>query len=179
MKKLLSVWQFSGFIFTSIAGVILHFLFDWTNKSIFVAPFSAVNESIWEHTKLLFFPMLVFALVERRYIGKEYKSFWCVKLMGIVLGIVLIPVLYYTINGIFGSTPDWVNIAIFFVAAAVSYFAETKLLKQNNAYCRSPGTALVILILIALLFMALTFIPPYIPLFEDPITKTFGYWKTV
>lgn len=179
MKKSLSAWQICGFIFTSVAGVLLHFLFDWTNQSVLVAPFSAVNESIWEHTKLLFFPMFMFALAESRYIGKRYESFWCVKLIGIVLGVILIPVLYYTINGIFGSTPDWVNIAIFFVTAAVSYFVETKLLKQNAMDCKSPGTALLILVLMALLFMVLTFIPPHIPLFEDPITKTYGYWQMI
>ena len=128
MKKLLSAWQVAGFIFTGIAGVILHFLFDWTNESIIVAPFSAVNESIFEHMKLLFFPMFVFALIESRYIGMEHKNFWCVKLIGIVLGVGLIPVLYYTIRGVFGIIPDWVNIAIFFLTAAYSYLIETKLL---------------------------------------------------
>ncbi|MBE7055804.1 MAG: hypothetical protein E7392_06810, partial [Ruminococcaceae bacterium] len=65
MKKTVSRWQLAGFIFTGIAGVILHFLFDWTGGSVLVAPFSAVNESIFEHMKLLFFPMLLFAFVER------------------------------------------------------------------------------------------------------------------
>ena len=111
MKKSVFIWQILGFIFTGVAGVVLHFLFDWTNQSIIVALFSAVNESIWEHMKLLFFPMFVFAIIESRYIGNDYKSFWCVKLIGIVLGVALIPILYYTINGIFGSTPDFVNIA--------------------------------------------------------------------
>ncbi|MBR5155491.1 MAG: hypothetical protein IKW62_03275, partial [Clostridia bacterium] len=86
MKKSLYTWQIIGFIFTCIAGVILHFLFDWTKNSVIVAPFSAVNESIWEHMKLLFFPLLAFAFVENQYIGKKYKSFWCVKLIGIVSG---------------------------------------------------------------------------------------------
>lgn len=179
MKKSLSAWQIIGFIFTGIAGVILHFLFDWTNQSIIAAPFSAVNESIWEHIKLLFFPMLVFALVENRFIVKDYKSFLCVKLIGIVLGIVLIPVLYYTINGIFGSTPEWINIAIFYIAAAITYFTETWLIKQNMVDCKSPRTSLLILVLIALLFAVLTFIPPHISLFKDPITNTYGYWQVV
>ena len=59
MKKSLNLWQLAGFIFTGVAGVLLHFLFEWTGKSIFVAPFAAVNESIWEHMKLLFVPMFL------------------------------------------------------------------------------------------------------------------------
>ncbi len=175
MKKSLSDWQFNGFVFTSVLGVLLHFLYDWTGQSVVVAPFSAVNESIWEHMKLLFFPMFVFALIESRYIGKEYKSFWCVKLIGIVLGIILIPVLYYTINGVFGTTPDWVNIVIFFVTAAISYLAETRLLKENNIACKHPGVALAVLCFIALIFVVFTFATPCIPLFQDPVTGTYGY----
>lgn len=175
MKKSLKAWQIGGFIFTVVAGVILHFLFDWTNKSVIVAPFSAVNESIWEHMKLVFFPMLVFAFVESRYIGKDYESFWCAKLIGIVLGTALIPVLYYTINGVFGPTPDWVNIAIFVVSAAVSYFAENLILKKGNLNCKSPKSAIAVLIGFAILFVVLTFAAPQIPIFQDPITGTYGY----
>lgn len=179
MKNKLFVWQAAGFIFTGIAGVLLHFLFEWTGENIIVALFSAVNESIWEHMKLLFFPMFVFALLQNRYIGSKYMNFWCVKLIGIVMGVVLIPVLYYTINGILGMTPDWVNIAIFFVAAAVSYLAEVWLFEQDIVSCKSSGITLFILFLMALMFMVLTFVPPHIPLFEDPITKTYGYNKSL
>ena len=179
MKKSLSFWQFVGFVFTGITGVLLHFLVDWTNQNIIVASFSAINESIWEHLKLLFFPMFVFALIENRYIGKEYNNFWCVKLIGIVVGIVSIPVIYYTINGIFGPTPDWVNIAIFFVAVFISYFVVTKFYQNGSIGCESPLLALLILFLIAVLFVVLTFIPPHIPIFKDPITDTYGYWQVI
>ena len=179
MKKSLLIWQIGGFIFTAVLGVILHFLFEWTNESSFVAPFSAVNESIWEHMKLLFFPMLVFAFVESRYLGKDFKNFWCAKLIGIALGTVLIPVLYYTINGAFGTAPDWVNIAIFFVCGMVSYYTETQILKNNVQKCQHPDRAIGILILIGVAFLVFTFAPPQIPLFKDPVTNTYGYWQTI
>lgn len=172
MKKSIAVWQVAGFVFTGIMGVLLHFLFDWSGGSIIVAPFSAVNESIWEHMKLLFFPMFIFALVESRYID---KNFWCVKLIGIVLGVMLIPVLYYFVNGAFGAMPDWVNIAIFFVTAAASYLIENYLFKQTGITCKSPQAALAILWIIALVFAVFTFAPPQIPLFEDPITGGYGF----
>ncbi len=177
MKKSLFFWQILGFAVTGVAGVILHFLFDWTNQSIVAAPFSAVNESIGEHMKLLYFPMLVFAVIENLYIGKFHKSFWCVKLIGIVLGISLIPVLYYTINGAFGLTLDFVNIVVFYVTSAIVYITETWLMKQDVIRCKSSKKALGILTLIAVVFAVLTFIPPQIPLFKDPMTDTYGYYK--
>lgn len=170
MKKPLNLWQLYGFIFVGVAGVLLHFLFDWTGKSILVAPFSAVNESVWEHMKLLFFPAFLFAIIESRYLKDE---FWCAKLIGILMGTLFIPVLYYVINGIFGSTPDWINIAIFFVSAVATFVAETKLF-ATGIKCTYPGAAMIALCIIALLFVLFTFMPPHIPLFQDPVTGRYG-----
>ncbi len=174
MKKPLSFWQLAGFVFTGIVGTLLHFLYEWTGENRIVALFSGVNESIWEHMKLLFFSMLIFAIIESHYIGKKYNNFWCVKLVGILLGISVIPVLYYTYTGIFGVNADWFNITIFFIAAAISYIVETKLLKKERNFCPFEALAKIILLLIAVLFFVFTFAPPQIPLFRDPITKLYG-----
>ena len=177
MKKTLYYYQAAGFIFVGIAGVLLHFLFDWTGQSVIAALFSPVNESVWDHLKLIFFPMLIFAFAESRYIGKEYNNFWCVKLAGMVIGILIIPILYYTIGGAFGTVPDWVNILIFFLADAFVFWVETKLFESSSFNCKSQTTAFVVLLLIAVIFVLMTFMSPHIPLFEDPITGTYGYTK--
>lgn len=174
MKRVLSHWQFAGFVFTGIAGVILHFLYGWTGESAFVASFSAVNESIWEHMKILFFPLFFFALVQNRYIGNDYNNFWCVKLLGTCFSVALIPILYYTLNGAFGMMPDWVNIAIFFVCAALCYILETWLFRKNIISCNA-GKARTILWVVAFLFVVFTFFPPQFPLFKDPLSGTYGY----
>lgn len=173
MRKSLSVWQFAGFVFTAIVGVLLHFLFEWSGKSAFAALFSAVNESIFEHLKLLFFPMFIFSFIQKRFMKDDYKNFWCIKLIGAIIGITMIPVLYYTLNGILGTIPDWVNIAIFFIVDALVYIIENYLF--DTIICKSPKTALFVLCFIALCFVVLTFNPPHIPFFEDPISHTYGY----
>lgn len=174
LKRSLKVWQIAGFVFTGIAGVLFHFLYDWTNGSIFVAAFSAVNESIWEHMKLLFFPMFVFALVEYKCIGKDYENFWCAKLTGILTGLLLIPILFYTYSGVLGVTADWFNIVIFFIAAGAAYYLETLLFKNQTMLCKTPLVAFAFLYLIALLFVVFTFVQPKIPLFRDMSTGNYG-----
>lgn len=179
MKPNIKKLQIAGFIFTGIVGVILHFLFNWTDESIIVAPFSAVNESIFEHMKLLFVPMFVFAIYEQKYVKYDYSNFWCIKLRGILLGIVLIPVLYYTISGALGFIPDWVNIAIFFITAAISYYYETLWFNSDSKKDENCRASLIILIIIAVIFVILTFVPPHIPLFEDPLSSTYGFFKSI
>ena len=166
MKHDTSLWGFAGFSLTSLVGTLLHFLYDWTGGSLLAAPVSGVNESTWEHMKLLYVPLLAFALVQRRTF-RDVPSFWCVKLRGTVTGLVLIPVLFYTLNGAFGKTPDAVNISIFFVAAAVTFLLETRLLRRGTP-CRFPRLAVAALVLIGVLFFVFTFWPPNLPLFIDP-----------
>ena len=83
-----TLWSFSGFSLVSLGGTILHFLYDWTNESLLIAPFSGVNESTWEHMKLLFFPLFIFALFQS-FFFKEYKNFWWIKLFSTLLGLAL------------------------------------------------------------------------------------------
>ncbi len=176
MKRSISLWQFFGFGFTSLVGTLLHFLYEWTGESIIIAPFSGVNESTWEHMKLLFFPLFLFALIQSIFF-KDYPDFWCIKLKGTLLGLILIPVIFYTYNGIFGKSPDCINIAIFFISATVTYIFETCQFKKENINCKSPFTAFIALCMIGLLFVIFTFATPQIPVFEDPISKTYGVMK--
>lgn len=172
MKKTAPYWQVAGFLFTAVAGILLHFLFDWTGGNVAAALFSAVNESIWEHLKLLFYPMVAVAVIEYFFWGKEVESFWCIKLIGILIGLVLIPVVYYTYTGALGVKADWFNITIFFLAAGVVYWAETKLF-QGELTC--PFGSKLAFVLICLICVAFTVLPPHVPLFQDPMTGTYGF----
>ena len=173
MKKNVFLSQLAGFVFVSVAGVLLHFLYDVSGASPIAAVFSGVNESTWEHMKLLYFPMLFYALAESKYFGKSIESFWCVKLRGTLLGLTLIPVLFYTIRGAFGDTPDFINISTFFVSAAIAFFYETRQLNKNAGKCNG-SLALLLLLSIGVLFTLFTFITPELPLFRDPISGTYG-----
>lgn len=174
MKHSVTAWQTAGFVFTSVLGTLLHFLYDWSGQSVAAALFSPVNESIWEHMKLIYYPMLLFALLEYFAWGKGEPRFWCIKLKGLGLALLLIPVLYYSYTGILGLSVDQVNIAIFFLAAGAGFWLETRLL-AGAWPCRLPTwAALSLLGLMGLSFVILTFAPPHIPLFRDPITGTYG-----
>lgn len=175
MKKMIPQWQIAGFLFTGTLGTFLHFLFDLTDASVVAALVSAVNESIWEHMKLLFYPMILFALIEKRAFRRKSSRFWCVKLTGIVVGLALIPVLYYTYTGILGVSADWINITIFFLAAGVAFWVEYTLFEKERVCLLGAGPALILLVVIVAAFTLLTFFSPHIPFFRDPITGTYGF----
>lgn len=173
MKRTLWLWELMGFALTSLLGTLLHFMYEWCGEAVWIAPFSGVNESTWEHIKLLFFPMLIYAVIES-FFFKDYKSFWCVKLRGVLIGMALIPIIFYTYNGVIGNSPDWVNIAIFFISAAAVYVYETKALNEEKVRCNSARVPIYILCAIALSFITFTFCTPKLGIFKDPLTGTYG-----
>ena len=173
MKRSIGIWQLFGFAVTSLGGTLLHFLYDWLGGALWIAPFSAVNESTFEHMKLLFWPMFIYAIIQS-FFFRDRADFWCVKLRGILFGISLIPVIFYTYNGVIGKSPDWLNISMFFIAAAASYIYETRQFNNKKVVCKSPKIAILLLCVIAALFVIFTFKTPRLELFRDPITSAYG-----
>jgi hypothetical protein len=68
-----------GIIFIIVLGSNLHFTFEWSGSQAVVGVFSAVNESVWEHLKLGFWPAVVFALIEFKYLKKLTNNFLFAK----------------------------------------------------------------------------------------------------
>lgn len=162
----MKIWQVIGFIFVSVLGTLLHFFYDWTGGSPVAALIGAVDESVWEHMKLIFYPMVLFAFIQYRKTGG--KCFWWIKLAGILTALTLIPVLYYTYSGILGVTANWFNVTIFFLAAAAGFFLEARLFLRDKACKKPQWIAVLILAVLAVAFTVFTFWKPDIPLFQIP-----------
>ena len=168
MKRSLSLWQVGGMTFSAILGTLLHFLYDWTNLS-FLMPISAINESTWEHMKLLFFPTFIYAIIQSVFFLREYPQFWRVKVIGISIGLILVPVLFYTYNGALGKSPDWFNILSFFIALGGGYFVEYLLFKHTKKNLKFQVVSIIWLFVIATLFIVFTFKPLNLPIFISPV----------
>ena len=173
MKRTVWLWELGGFAFTSLFGTLLHFMYEWLGEPLWCAPFSGVNESTFEHMKLLFWPIFIYSVFES-FFFKDYKSFWCVKLRATLIGLTIIPLIFYTYNGVIGKSPDFINITIFFVAAAAVYIYGCKRLNSGTVACKSPTLAFVFMCAIALSFVIFTFFTPHLEIFRDPITGAYG-----
>lgn len=175
MRKRLAAWEWASFFVTGALGTLLHFVYDWTGESRVAAAFSAVNESTWEHMKLLFVPYFLFTMVQFAAFHEPLRNFFAVKAASLGIGLVLIPTLFYTLTGCLGKLPDPVNIGIFFVAAAVMCLCSHRMLLggclRGGAW-QILGFALLWAGLFA--FVLFTFRTPHLPLFRDPLTLGYG-----
>ena len=96
------------------------------------AAFSAVNESTWEHMKLLFFPMFLFSVVQLCCLGRTYPNFLAARGVSTLTGVLLIPVLFYTYTGVVGAHVMWADIAVFFLAVFGAFALDFRLLRRGR-----------------------------------------------
>lgn len=168
-------WHIAGFISTIILGPLLHFTYEWSGDNFVVGLFSAVNESTWEHVKLLVVPMLIFTFIEYIFYGSRLTCFLPIRLLSILLGILVIIGVFYTYTGVLGKSYVVVDIILYFVAVIVA-FRYSYLRLESGESC-SPLVdvlAAIGLILLAAAVVVFTLNPPEIPLFQDPLTGTYG-----
>jgi len=177
-KKKIIRFQIFSVIFTWILGTILHFLYEWSGDNKIIASFSAVNESTWEHLKLVFFPMLITTIVGFLVIGKDNKKFWCAKTIGIILAMSFIIVFFYTYTGIIGTNFAILDIGSFFVAVILGEYVAYKIMTNDEYKLKcNKRIAVIGLICILLCFIIFTYLPPHIGLFKDPISNGYGIQK--
>ena len=158
-----------GAVFTLIAGILLHFVYEWTGGNNLIAIFGAVNESTWEHLKMLFWPIILFGVIEYFIYGKEYRNFASIKVLSALLGMATIVVLFYTYTGILGDNYLILDILVFIVGIVTAYIFSTKNLISQKKYSSDfwTKTSVLLLLLLIILFVLFTFLPPNIGLFRE------------
>ena len=159
-------YQIISCIFVIILGIVLHFTYNFFGKSSFVAWFSSINESTWEHLKLVFFPMLISLIIGYFYIGKNIKNFICSKTLGIIIAMGFIVIFFYTYSGILGKNIAILDILSFVIAVIIGEFLSYILI-INNFKCNKK-IAIIILIIIAVSFIIFTYFPPELGIFWNP-----------
>ena len=173
-EKLLKI-QVIITVISIILGTILHFTYNLSGENNFIGTFSAVNESVWEHLKLAFFPMLILGIIEYFFVKNISNNYIETKTIGIFLAICFIIIAFFTYTGILGVDILILDILIFITSIILGETISYKLMKrENESNNKTKVLASIILIFLLFSFIICTFNPPKVNLFKDPITKTYG-----
>lgn len=168
MEKQIRVFLTGGFFFTCILGTIMHFVYEWSGKNPAVGLIAPVNESTWEHLKLLFFPAVIWTLGGCLRMRDHAAQIICACTAGIVAGMLTIVVFFYTYTGILGTNWFPLDLTAFVLGVLAVYWLAGKRYSAYNKEKRKVhgGIAAAVLAGIALCFFAFTFFPPTIGLFR-------------
>lgn len=159
MKRLLTI------IITSLLGVLLHFVYEWSGGSPIAGLIGAVNESTWEHLKLLFFPFLFVSVIEYLFYKPDFTRFFSARCIGLICGLLSIIIIFYTYTGIYKNV-DWINIALYILSVIIAFYVSDRLYK-NPCIIIPPALSIGIFAALAIMFFVFTFYPPDINLFKS------------
>jgi hypothetical protein len=173
-KAKILTWEITGAVIISLFGSFLHFAFALFEEWPPVALIAAVNESVWEHLKLAFWPALIYALIEWPFFRRKIKDFWIAKIYGIFTIPIIITSFFYGYKTLIGQNILWVDISLFVFAVFAGQIFSYRLLIRQSFVAGIKILAMILLILMVTVFSLLTFFPPHFPLFCDPQTGQYG-----
>ena len=156
-----------GIPFIMVSGSALHFAFAWSGHWKPVAIVAAVNESVWEHLKLAFWPGLSWALLESWSIRSDAWRFWAAKGLALIVAPLLIVFLFYGYTNFIGRNLLVLDIAIFGISVACSQLTSIWLLQSQALGDTLRRIGIVTLVSQLAAFSTFTYFPPPFSLFED------------
>lgn len=156
------------------AGVLWHFVYGWSGDNRVVAAMAPANESVWEHLKLVLFPVVALAAVEALWVADRRRLWWA-KLVEVVAASGFIVAFFYTYTGALGlDSVVAVDILSYVTAIAGGQWLSYRILTSPTARAAPLAVSAAALGLLVVAFGVLTFAPPHVPLFRQVGDGTYG-----
>ena len=174
MEKRTFLWQLFGAIFIILLGSFMHFLFELTGNWAPIGAIAAVNESVWEHLKLGYLPLIIFALIEYKFLKKNFKPFIIAVASSAIIIPLVIVVFFYSYTTILGEDSLFLDILSFIIAILIGQYVSYRVLLIEQVRSGYAILALMIVIAFGVSFVLFTYLPPELPIFQDPITLGYG-----
>lgn len=162
-----------AFLVIGTLGTVSHFVYEWLGKMYVIGLFFPVNESTWEHLKLLFYPALLYFLFEFLRGKEKPQNYITSSVIAIFIGMLSIIIMFYTYQGVIGRNIDFLNIAIYYLGVIVTLYIQNKLISGGSL--NSPFLTVIsvsYLLLMVILFSGFSYNPPELGIFEPPYTAT-------
>ncbi len=164
-----------GTLLIFLSGILLHFLYDITQKSVVGILFGCVNESIWEHSKVFALALCVWTIIELACSVPYFRQFIVAKVFSLYLQCTVI------ITGIFlyqNITEKIIPLSkvgiISFFAVVISQFTAYKFTISEKDIRELFPLALGFLFLFFIIFFCFSVVPPHMVVFKDPLTQIYG-----
>jgi len=172
-KKEILIWQIVGAVFIFGLGAVWHFMYEWTGSIKGLGWLFPINESVWEHVKLMFYPALLYYVIEAAFLWKKVNNFIFAKTTALYFTPIMNIITFYTYTGITGYESFYIDIIVLLIFTCLQQFISYKILRANEFAPKNKIYLLIFTIFaIIILFVALvvfTYYPLPIPLFVSAI----------
>jgi hypothetical protein len=171
-------WEMWGILFIVLVGSLLHFTFELSGSWKPLGIISAVNESVWEHLKLVFWPAIFWTIIEFFFVRRKAKdtspNFTLAKAIGAYIMPLVIVAIFYSYTAFTGDSILAVDLLSFVIAVVIGQIVSYKLWSSLRLSSVVNWLGLAMLVIGALLFVVFTFYTPAVGIFQDPVTSGYG-----
>lgn len=165
-KKTLFYWEVGGFFFVCLMVLLFRFMFSFTGGNFLFALFFALNESVWEQLKLVFWPALFWGLTESIFIKKKTNNFFAAKVFAATFMVVFIISGFYLYTSISGHIKA-MDIFIFVISVALGQMLGYRIFRCRKFSDTVYKISIAIIAVWAFLFLWFSFNPLKIDIFRD------------
>lgn len=171
-------WFLLSIPFIFLTGALFHFVFEFTGKNIIIAPFFPVNESIYEHLKLTFYPIFLWQLIGYLFLKNKVKLIfenWIISnAISIITSTFFTVFLYYSFSGAFNIHSTIADVSFYFISIVFGQLLGLHLYNkcEHNRALLLLSIAIILFMFIS--FIIFTFFPLKFPLFIDSSTGLYG-----
>ena len=162
-------WILLGIPVIFIIGSLFHFIYDWSGKNIIVGLISPIDESIFQHIKLVVIPIICWWTFYYYLKGKNDnispEKWFAGALISLLSSIILIPSFYYLYTGALGIESLIVDVLILLVALFFAQLLGLHFFRHSKGF--DTTVVLCSFVFIILLFAILTLHSPNLPIFID------------
>lgn len=158
---------FFGAVFVFATGTLQHFSYQWSHNNFIMGLISPVNESVWEHMKMVFFPALFFFALEYIFLFRTYSHLLRADLAGMLAGTISIPILFYIYTGLIGRHLLFIDILLFIFSSVFTFYVRYRSIMSSKSK-RYTFIYFLCILSLGLCFLIFTYYPPDIALFISP-----------
>lgn len=165
-----------GIVIAFLLTFPLHFLYDKLPCFItsIIAP---VNESIWEHMKILFGSILIAGVIQKIIVKVKKLDINNVCISNFTAAVISIPIFLIMFLPVYSAIGKnfIVTIIIMFIAIVIAEIISYFIMKKNDL--KLENMAIIFTITVYIIFGLLTYFPPQNELFMDPSSLIYGIKK--
>lgn len=162
-----------GVFICFVLSVLFHFLFAKTGW-LWTSVVSPVNESVWEHVKILFYPFLFYSIIEGIIIKPYVKQYITAKAIALVTMPFIMIALHYITTAVFGGHRLIVSIINTLICFIIAFCLSFRLYNSNLSLESLTVPSVIAVILMIILITTFTYNTPQVDIFRDSITGNYG-----
>lgn len=162
-----------GFIVIGAFCLYLRYAYELTNHNKYISIFSSINNSIWEHIKIIIYPTLIWSIIELPILGSNGNFIFAI-ILNVFVSCSFVYVFHLVNNLVFEKPNDYFEIIGYTIAIAIGQFVSFLVLSITSIISLPVYISIIFIVICTIICFLLHIYIPQNYFFQDPVTLEYG-----